>query len=702
MAGRRAGVGAGSNTVTIGGQPVLRRGDPAVRGEGRYVDGHPTVRIDGRPLVTEGHPTDEGDRLSEGSSSVNTGPGQSEPAEGAAYVRFHIHVDANRDGQVDDSWEHNGEWRGGADGFGAVVMVNSDDDASPYFPFGETVVLPDEPPSLDLAKPGRVITGADAADVAPLVLRRDPITAGQSEAGWSLRLFVDRPSVLRIFDGNSEGATELIGPETNAGYTFFDLAEDEITLSMEALRYPGPDPNTGEDSFDGRATITLEMYAPSGTLDHTESAVVRVAPWIVFSHFDPTQAVLAYSPRDLQGLVIERRDSLDPTDVRSFLESFVPSHERFLAELNLALPAGLSSTNLSNFANPGDPWIQDVLESGHCGMAGEGARMTVCHGQGDERERFRFADGLVSPDVGLIRSVPRGRPTQTFDNFGNVECTPPLRNRAGELTYPYGRIVFGENNQGRHLAPALLQDTRRLFEAQGLQSPIALPTGWLGVGHIDEAISFLPMRDAPLGFRVLVASPALAYELFAEMVAQGRGAERILGGLAGVEDPLFAGRNAFTAEEYLTLGGEFEVMRATTDGVEGYLEEIQGPLISALGLSGSDFIPLPVVFHSDLNGGSPRYCGAFTPNVVNSLIVTQGAAELDVPKSVTMVAAKTAPAAAVGADLDGSSYFDTYIKQVLEQGGRSGVTVKFIDAFESFHVNHGEVHCATNSLRHAP
>ncbi|MEZ4312880.1 MAG: hypothetical protein R3F14_33065, partial [Polyangiaceae bacterium] len=39
-------------------------------------------------------------------------------------VRIHIHLDANRDGKVDERWWLNGSWTAGRGRLGAVVLCN--------------------------------------------------------------------------------------------------------------------------------------------------------------------------------------------------------------------------------------------------------------------------------------------------------------------------------------------------------------------------------------------------------------------------------------------------------------------------------------------------------------------------------------------------------------------------------------------------
>ena len=94
---------------------------------------------------------------------------------------------------------------------------------------------------------------------------------------------------------------------------------------------------------------------------------------------------------------------------------------------------------------------------------------------------------------------------------GNVEVTPPVT--VDGTHYKMGRIVVGLD-----MEPPL----KDFFERQAVQSPvIELDVGWLGVGHVDEVISFVP--DGSSGFKVLIADTDCAIELLNELNRQDEG-----------------------------------------------------------------------------------------------------------------------------------------------------------------------------------
>jgi hypothetical protein len=86
---------------------------------------------------------------------------------------------------------------------------------------------------------------------------------------------------------------------------------------------------------------------------------------------------------------------------------------------------------------------------------------------------------------------------------GNIEASPPL------ASHPFGKVVIGESDE-RQMDPEL----RRLFDGNAAVQPVVtVDTAWLGVGHVDELIAFLPDRAAGGRHAILRASPELALAL---------------------------------------------------------------------------------------------------------------------------------------------------------------------------------------------
>ncbi|MEO5930852.1 MAG: carboxypeptidase-like regulatory domain-containing protein, partial [Candidatus Kapaibacterium sp.] len=201
-------------------------------------------------------------------------------------MHFHLHVDADRDGAVDDSRTGISSWAWGDGNKGTVILCNNDDDGAPH------AGAPD-----NAANDTDINTAADLTDIAPLDLRREGRGTAALPHGWSMRLAVSgaNQNNIRVFDLRTGAGTEVIGPNTVADYQIPNVAVNghaRLEMGMEALRYAG----TG---FTGAIELTMTMSKPATgysahfrtNTTYSEKAKVRVAPWMVFHHRDTAAMV---------------------------------------------------------------------------------------------------------------------------------------------------------------------------------------------------------------------------------------------------------------------------------------------------------------------------------------------------------------------------------------------------------------------------
>ena len=285
-------------------------------------------------------------------------------------------------------------------------------------------------------------------------------------------------------------------------------------------------------------------------------------------------------------------------------------------------------------------------------------------------DRFPKED-LLGPDYGFTQA---GLPTTgtSLDSFGNLECSPPFKHSKTGRDYKFGRIVFGGG--GREMHPKV----RSFLAAQKIQEPLMLDTDWLVVGHVDEVMSFLPLPSAPKGFKVMTAGSKLALDI----VHAAPDTARLF---QGIQLTPGTPRSRIDAAYSLSTAGAIKVdggFNAIQSVVQGKIDGIKTTLKSNLDLEDSDFIDLPVLFKEE--GG--RYV-AYTPGVVNMLVVTRSASEilLCIPKPY-------------GPD-DGGCLFEAKVRSQL---AFPGVSIVFVDDFTTYHMLMGEIHCGTNSQRRPP
>jgi outer membrane protein OmpA-like peptidoglycan-associated protein len=568
-------------------------------------------------------------------------PAKPKPVPVVEVNLLHIHLDADRDGKVDDDWKENAKWEAGAGKKGAIILCNNDDE--------------NKKKKVDSSN-DKVDTAADLPDIAPLVLRKE-IKGKPCPAGWKAFLSVDDETKIRIFNQRADGGVEVVGPKKGKRYQIPDLTPDQITFGMEATQYP-------DRNFNGLVTITLEFQDTAGNTKNTEEAKVRVAPWVMFHHLYPTE----------ETYVVDTGDN----------GPFLTELEAGVTAAGVAAPKRAARARYGN-----DRWMQDVMEVGFSSLPNSGGtedwHLPVVLRTGNDRKRMRWGDTdkfpleqLLGPGYGYVEALP---PTigNSLDSFGNLECSPPVT--VGGKQYKFGRIVYGGG--GREM----LEKVREFFIAQKVQEPFRIDTEWLVVGHVDEVLSFCPMRNAAKKFKVLLASPKRAVDILKDLQANGEGGAKLFEGIrfgAGFTAASLASDYPKRTVDDI-LADTAGLMQVQTD-VQAKIDGIEGTLKTELGLADGDFIKLPVLFKKE----GTRYI-AYTPGVVNMLVVTKsdGTVHHCVPKPF-------------GPKVGGQCQFEKAIEADLGPAATTGVTLHFIDDFVTYHVLYGEIHCGTNSKRKPP
>jgi hypothetical protein len=534
---------------------------------------------------------------------------------------FRMHFDADRDGKVDDNWKGLAFWHWGRGKRGAIVLCNNDDDDASGTPDNED---------------GEVNGGNDRDELAPLVIRKH----GSASAPGAWKGTLEVPSSVsrrvRIFESRAGRAAEVIGPTRGARYTFPDLAFTEKELGVEAVFFAGED-----GGWDGQVVITFSV-ADRDALISEQRGLMRVAPWMMPSHVEPADKV--------------------------FVVNAGRFNKRFRADLAaLVARAGCS---LQQHAQLQDLWMQDCMEIGHC-FVPRHHRPVVMRAKRD-RPLKTFPRTLLKADFGYEEPAPLPPGDNTFDSNGNLEVTPPVRSRDGRR-FPWGRIYYGAGRPGEEFDSRV----RRFLDAQKVQAPIQVDTNWLTVGHVDEVMTFVP-APGPKGFKLLLASPRLAFRILRAAAALGRGSERMLRGRD------FYGRRAeVSIDDFLSTG--IPGLRLTMGDLQGIndhaikrLEGIRRQLEADISLDAADLIEVPIIFMP--NEMQRAFADALTAGMLNMLVINK---HCIVPKPF-------------GPVVGGIDLFEQDLARKLRP---LGLTLNFLDDWAEYHVNLGEVHCGTNTLR---
>lgn len=481
---------------------------------------------------------------------------------------FHLHLDADRDGTVDDDRTGLDVWEYGVGKKGAIILCNNDGDESRSKSDNEDQ---------------KVNTGNDVDEIAPLVIRRSgPVPP----ADWEVYLEVspaDRNNI-RIFESRSAGAAQVLGKGKTAKYKLPDVSFTEKVLGMEATRYAG----TG---FSGVIQITLRVMQ-GGTVKNVEFVKVRVAPWMMPNHLDKAEKVFVVN---------------------------TPDNSRFRGEL--ARHVSAAGCAVQEHGSP-DRWMQDCLEWGFASLPNHGIRTVVRPGQ--PRDLETFPPTLRDADLGYAEPAPFNsarHPSSTFDSTGNLECTPPIKSARAPKQFPFGRIYFGPGGRpGERMDPHFIEFLRR----QEVQTPIEVNTNWLAVGHVDEIISFVP-APGPIGFKLLLASPKKAMRILRNLRKKFGSAKMLVG--RQFPDIHGARQNAeVTVSTFLTSGipslGLAEAdFRAQNDSAQAELDVVRTNFKRELGLEESDIIDVPILFVP--NHDDPIFADALTAGMVNMLVINK-------------------------------------------------------------------------------
>lgn len=289
-----------------------------------------------------------------------------------------------------------------------------------------------------------------------------------------------------------------------------------------------------------------------------------------------------------------------------------------------------------------DVWIQDALEFGQFRtddgwQPGVMLGLRAAHDQGINCQPLEsFLPGWLSATMSSVQQIRVGEPLPNrrwIDWYGNLEVTPPLPG------CPHGRILYGQQKDlGFH--PQAL----KFLQDQGVQwPPIIVDVSWLVIGHVDEAIAFVPAKS---GFKVLIPSPDAWLEATSQLSDNHKAFEE---------------RGASPTIGELRTSARNEENRA----VQSSVEKIASQMIKECSLKSDDIIYLPGLFESG---------GAMTPSLVNGLMA-EGRFIMTDPCSQAL-----------------RDY-------TIEKFKLTSATPTFIPAWDGYHVRGGEVHCGTNALR---
>lgn len=558
-----------------------------------------------------------------------------------------LRADVNRDGVAklddpaddadEDTWDRT---------HGAIFLANIDDDedrCSALDDDGGFLSDLDLPDCNDAAD--TIVNGADdEADLAPL--RVAPWADAPEDASATITVPAAQENRVRIF-ARRNGAFEVVDATTR-------FTAQELRAGLE-LGLEGRDILRDESRWDGVADVKLTVTG--GTRDGvaveggTDVVRLRLAPVLTHHHLE----------KPVRAFVTNAGDQ---------------SSKAFRADLEAAVTSAGVPEGLEAFSTD-DIWAQDFFETAYTSMPGKDGPHVMRIAL---RSANLYSDSKTSPlrRAGRVAFTRfRGRDSagvQQFDlksnpdmdslnSMGNFETIPPFA--VGDEKWPVGRILRGS-------IPKFHPDASfsRMLEAQRVQKPVLVDTSWLLVGHVDETLSFVKSAT-PRGWKLLVNDPSLARKMLEDAAEAGHGDVVMFDGLRW---PTNKGTRpaAVTISEVLD---DSDVMGESAEAAV-HIDDQLAVLREATQLADDEIIRVPFL-HQSVDGFSVAY----QPGMVNGVYLSP--THFAAPKPF-------------GPIIDGEDIFEKAFRDSL---AGEGIEVTFIDDWDLYHVNDGEVHCGTNTSR---
>jgi protein-arginine deiminase len=442
-----------------------------------------------------------------------------------------------------------------------------------------------------------------------------------------------------------------------SGTTFTAIASG-ATLTVDELRSGAELAIEGRDIvrdpkvWDGYVDITYAVEA--GDERWTDAVKMRVAPLLTYHHLSPSISTWVSSTGGTGNAAMR-------------------------ADLKAATAAaGLDDPKLISTS---DQWTQDFFETGFMSMPAKGGAQHVI------RVNIRSANatnpistknplrragrvvftGMRGKDTAGIQEFDpkRNGKFDTLNSFGNFETVPPYA--LNGQTYPLGRVLRGST-------PTYYPDQKfqAMIEAQNVQPSIYIDTSWLLVGHVDETTSFVkaPATVTPRGWVLLVNDATMAKTMLETASNAGNGSV-----------PMFVGKNWSQGSAQVTIDqvlADTDVMSASAEAAVEVEAQI-ATLKAEIGLTDAEIIRIPYL-HMSSRGMSVAY----QPGMVNGIYLNDGHFAAPNPH---------------GPSIEGKDIF----KQAMESAlGPLEVTVHWVEDWDTYHRQLGEVHCGSNATRKVP
>ncbi|KAE8168427.1 arginine deiminase type-3 [Aspergillus tamarii] len=565
-----------------------------------------------------------------------------------------IRADSNRDGKVDitgtSDLPDKLQWSNEA---GAIFLANIGDTNRRCSQAASHIKPP--PSNEELAACNDASDDIQRSPEYLAPLRTGPLPGLSTDAWGKVGVHheIARKNV-RIFKRNADGEGHVI---VNNDYKFSQKElQDGLDLWIDARDTRRP--------YGWNGTAEVHFFVQNGTDGHSEDFVrLRVAPVLTHHHLQPAEELIT----------------------ASWNNPFSKDQYYFVQNLTNVINSTVGQKPLTLFPYSDDVWAQDLLEPGYTSMPGPNGPITlqimIRSSQPSRVAGRQVFEYLRQKGRGAVYSS--GGTRDEVNSMGNLETIPPYTHNG--KSYPVGRVI-----EGRH--ETHLPHIYDYIRAQEIQDPLIIDADWLGNGHVDEFVQFLPANNPKSlhGWVLFIADPIGGLEILRKAKEEGHG-----------DTPAFSRNNeswhphppspyvpGYTINEFLSNETHIDENKRFAKLIDSVKETLK----SETGIQDNDIHQVPVVFETGVcwgpdDGVSPerncssKYANALYPGPINGLVLN--GYEYLAPDPW-------------GPVIDGVDIMKEAISKAYQ---RNHYHVTYMDDWYSHHRDGGEIHCGTNSIR---
>ncbi|WYZ43580.1 hypothetical protein EsH8_VII_000016 [Colletotrichum jinshuiense] len=420
--------------------------------------------------------------------------------------------------------------------------------------------------------------------------------------------------------------------------------------------------------WDGSVTVVFEVT--DGSQHASDAVALKMAPVLTHHHLQKVETLISTGSND--------------TD---------PIQSEFIRQLDERRHASGIKNSMLLFNQSSDIWAQDFIEPGYVSMPGPDGpialRVILRSAQATRTAGRQVFEQLRGPGIGGFQPASNtgsGFGHREVNSYGNLETIPPYTSKSG-VKYKTGRIIMG-----KHFDELPANALLNFLRGQEAQTPLILEAGWLLIGHVDEFVQFLPF-DNELGFTVGIADTVSGIKMLQDLQTAGHGGVKAISYMPASDADREEPGQDMTIDEVLTNTSFVEANAYAQKHIDANLQA----LLAEIPLRPEQVVRIPTLFR-DSNFDIGFSSGDGLPSHTSVLMANEKQLMAFYPASINgiVLGSNYISPKPFGPIVNGT---DALAQLVEEAYRKVGMTVQYVDDYQSHHVGAGEVHCGSNTLR---